>query len=1104
MIKFSIKIISAILSFVISVSGIAALAAESADAGLPVAFEEYTAIADTYISESSPKTSYGLKTRLCASNADGNCKKIYMGFQIRDEIGEADQVLLKMTPISVTRSGSTASENAGDGEPCIDIFQASAQRWLQTELIWENAYKPDSKLGQTKVSENEEISFDVTAYVKASKSEKGYINFIAEAGSNTTEVVFPSVESLDLRAPKLVVMKDAVKSENGDGEKKNEQSKLEYKKINTKYPYVPEIPAMPEDFDIDEYTTTRYKPWMVLYHLTSAKQIKNRYYGGDAGQMGWAMAISPHNPDIMLIGSDTEAVWRSENGGVSWRASNKGLTMIGVTGLAFDPYDENIVYVIANSGNNKDTPHCGIYKSSDKGKSWRFITHIPNVRQKTAKNFAFGPKDSKGGYRVYYISNARYGLFASDDKGETWKNIGGLEGTSTRELITNGNDLLLTSNSDNKGLLISHDKGESWEDYNGEGLPKTEEGLPANALSVSINPVNSNHWLLTLDDNCLYTSTDAGKTWEFTCDNSQFSRVTPQTVQFGAPDENGDCIVYVTVATIQRNLRYSLDYGKTFMVPQHYNTDAYLVDNWGWGWEPMAVHPTDPYTVYIILDGEPYVTHDGGKTLHPSSSGYSGFRAMSMKFDPNNAENIMFTFTDRGFSFSQPTGRGEKYYIMDTFPSEDRFWIRQNGSKETGGIDFNYSDPNEVWISIGNGSIMKSMDGGRTFEVKKTGVRYTNIFINQQNPDIIYCSNWISYDHGETWNDVKYAVRGMSPVDNNVIYAREERNTYKSTDAGRTWEQLTSSPIMYTQRVTCSWDDPNKVYIGTNRGIYIVDGDNYRFIDPSQVGGKECYQVAQDPKNPNHLITAGNNQTTYEVSGGIYESFDDGYTWEHVDGFEGTADCWSIYWHPLENRVFFGTSNGTWVYELDNYYDMSKNIYRDVTDGYYAKQKIESLFNDGILYRYHDGYFRPDEGMRRERFADMVRKALDLKHTQYSQAFTDIDRFDVNYVNVQALYENGLIEADGSGEFRPKDNITYDEAVKILCAAVKMKHIPMTGDVSEMKNYVDGSIDANIRYAVYQLKKLGIIDDTVSFKSGKYASNVDIAVMFYNFMKLIS
>ena len=1081
----------------------------------------YTAIRDTYVSEEAKDSIYGLEDSLELSAETGKQKKIFLGFRIRENIGEYDRVLLKIKPISVTEAaGETAAEAEEAAQPSptpevmheplkpiISISQTTEHEWLQTKINWNNAPTAGNKISDVEVKETEEISVDVSAYVKASRDAKGYICFLITAANEGYEYSFPSIEGQSSGSAVIEIVSDALEPEEKSAAA-NSDNDLIFKKIDTKYPTVPDMPSLPDEFDIDEYTVTRYKPWMLLYHLTSPQQIKNGYYGGDAGQMMWTLEYAPTYPDRILLGTDTEGIWRSENGGVSWSASNKGLMAIGTTALAFDPTDEDFVLVLSNSGTNKETNFNGIYKSTDGGNTWKFKKIVQNLRSHNYKGFAFGPRDENGKRRIYLINNNKTGLLVSDDEGETWSYTGNLEGLNIYEVHTHGNKVIIST--DARGIIISDDGGETWYESN-EGLPQNEDGSICGVRSLAINPVNPDYWLCTALDKCLYTSTDGGKTWELTCDNKQFSNVTPAVVRFGAPDENGDCRIYAAVGTIQRNLRWSEDGGKTFNVPVHHNTDAYLVDNWGWGVEPMAIHPTDPDTLIISLDGEPYITRDGGRNLYPTSSGYSGNRCVMMDIAPDGSDYYM-SFIDRGFVHAMYSGRGEKYPMVDSFPIEDRFWIRANGSKTTQGIAVNWDNPNEVWINIGGGSgdIRLSTDGGRTFKTKLANIKTGQIFIHPQNPDIIYSSCYISYDHGETWTTIPYHIRAVSPVNGDIIYARTEQNTYRSKDAGKTWSQLTSTAIKYTQRFTCDAVDEDKVYIGSNGHITIVDGDvilrtcgTDNGLGLSAGGASMYYCVAQDPNNPSHLITANNDQGQYTVGGGVYESFDDGVTWRAIEGMAGTADVWYMKFHPTEQRVYMGTSNGTWVYECDRYYDMDEQVYLDVAEDNPQKDKIEYLYNQGYSYQYHDGYFRPAEGMRKGRFAQMVAKAFNFRQTKYLDTFSDIPRSSIYYTDVQALYENGIIRASSDGKFAPSDDITYDEAAMMLYNAAKMKHIPMNGEISEMKNYVDDSVSKDFQYAVYQLKLLGIIDDTVNYRSGTAATNTDIAVMFYNFLQLV-
>ena len=116
-------------------------------------------------------------------------------------------------------------------------------------------------------------------------------------------------------------------------------------------------------------------------------------------------------------------------------------------------------------------------------------------------------------------------------------------------------------------------------------------------------------------------------------------------------------------------------------------------------------------------------------------------------------------------------------------------------------------------------------------------------------------------------------------------------------------------------------------------GGFVVDGSQILYKTSDTPGIGTVYQMAQDPHNPKHLVTAGNDQGSYAVASGVWESYDGGETWKHIEGLGGTADVWTVQFHPTEQQVYMGTSNGTWVYECDKYYDMSKNVYTDVPEG---------------------------------------------------------------------------------------------------------------------------------------------------------------------------
>ena len=141
--------------------------------------------------------------------------------------------------------------------------------------------------------------------------------------------------------------------------------------------------------------------------------------------------------------------------------------------------------------------------------------------------------------------------------------------------------------------------------------------------------------------------------------------------------------------------------------------------------------------------------------------------------------------------------------------------------------------------------------------------------------------------------------------------------------------------------------------------------------------------------------------------------------------------------------------------------------------------------------------------MKRGRFADTLRKMLRLKQLRNENTFTDVDRRNIYYTAVQSAFENGIISQTADGKFKPEEEISYDDVAVMLYNAVKRMHIDDKGSIAQMDEYTGEDIPLNIRYAVYQLKMHGIIDETVAFKSGEKAKNKDIAVMLANFSDIL-
>ncbi|NQX63310.1 family 16 glycoside hydrolase [Paenibacillus qinlingensis] len=697
--------------------------------------------------------------------------------------------------------------------------------------------------------------------------------------------------------------------------------------------------SLPAGTDIDALTTTRYDtPWWVQNHMTPQEQAAIGYKGGEASQMVYAMAVSQANPQHLLMGTDTSGIWKSEDGGATWRSSNEGFGLMGTMDIAFDPDNEQIAYVAASphAANNimQESNLAGIWKSTDGGTSWKQVLSTSFYRKSSNKLIRFGGIESNGNRAIYVASHSK-GVFKSIGNGEkeTWTNIGLID-QAINDLFVDSTSGTVMAATYGSGIQVSLNDGATW-------VAKNTGFSGLEAASISENPTNANQWF-AIADGKVYTSTDAGSSWT----DLQVPRIDVPTdgkftkLLFGAPGTNGHARLYLSIRNSQYSMRYSTDLGVTWQASTVNNGTSFMEDNWGWFSEAFTTHPTNPNIVWVPLDNEIYKSKDGGVSLYPSSSGFSGLRASGFLFDPNNNQNIYITAIDRGLVKSNVYGAEQ--YPMFQYLMDDRYEPRYGGHRTVHAIARDPQDSEHLFINIGDwGShtiLSESHDGGLNF-TQISGTQMTSrarvIMYHPQNNNIIYAGKNKSIDGGLTWSQLDKGVAAVSPFDGDVVWSADGGVISKSTNGGSpsSWVTMTSS-ISGIQNIVPDLFVADRLWIGSfASGLYRLDGSTLTNINDSNglvkslSGTLPVFDIAQDPNNQLHLVAGGTDNQGLTPSAGLFETLDGGQNWRVVEGLKGTKDIWKVAFHPNLPRVYVGTSSGTWVYEYDKYYD--RNLYSD-------------------------------------------------------------------------------------------------------------------------------------------------------------------------------
>lgn len=268
-----------------------------------------------------------------------------------------------------------------------------------------------------------------------------------------------------------------------------------------------------------------------------------------------SIAIDPQNPQNVYIAcgtytsSSNGAILCSYDGGRTFARVDVPFTMGGNENgrgngerMMVDPQNGNIIYM--------GTRLHGLWRSTDKGRSWARVASFPNVSEKLnpvdraawgnrgsgivcVAYDAQGTRDERGTRDIYVAVSlmGRENLFVSHDYGESWQPVGGqpMQYRPTHMVLTGDGQLVLTygdtpgpSQMGDGGVWKYDIRKGKWTDISPVRLPGGEKaGFGYAAVSVdSRNPkhlIASTHSLggkhgYKSDE--MFRTTDGGKSWK--------------------------------------------------------------------------------------------------------------------------------------------------------------------------------------------------------------------------------------------------------------------------------------------------------------------------------------------------------------------------------------------------------------------------------------------------------------------------------------------------------------------------------------------------------------------------------------------------------------
>ena len=132
------------------------------------------------------------------------------------------------------------------------------------------------------------------------------------------------------------------------------------------------------------------------------------------------IAFDPIDTNIIWVGSPSGGIWKSDDGGNSWSTNTDNLPVIGISHIAINPNNPQIMYVVTGDANGSDTYSIGILKSIDGGNSWDTTGLSYNILQQNRINkIIINPRYTDS---LFVVTNSN--IMVSSDAGVNWTSVG--------------------------------------------------------------------------------------------------------------------------------------------------------------------------------------------------------------------------------------------------------------------------------------------------------------------------------------------------------------------------------------------------------------------------------------------------------------------------------------------------------------------------------------------------------------------------------------------------------------------------------------------------------------------------------------------------------
>jgi photosystem II stability/assembly factor-like uncharacterized protein len=637
-----------------------------------------------------------------------------------------------------------------------------------------------------------------------------------------------------------------------------------------------------------------------------------------------AIAVSRSHPDTVWVGTGEsctrndvvagDGVYRSTDGGDTWVRAGLEETR-HISRVRIDDHDPNRVWVAALGDIFGPSPDRGVYRTEDGGATWRRLLHVSD--RAGAADLSVDPTDPAVAFAAIWQAVRRpwemssggedSDLYRTVDGGETWTSMSdspgfptglkGRIGVSVSPARPQRVYAVVEADDGASGIYRSDDRGDTWTKVNGEAA---QTGRPWYYSHVFADPVDENVvWTCNLS---FWRSADGGETFTQIQtphgDNHDLWLDPADPRRLIQGNDGGACVSFnggLTFSSIYNQPTaqiYRVDVSPEFphdLFGTQQDNSGIRVPSRSWKgairWTDclelgeaeagdVAVDPVDPR--FVLLGGAGFghpgpllrvdqvteqaqdvavcVDHFGGTA--PSTHRHRFGWTYPISFSPHERHRIyacgerVFTSTDAGMSWTA---------ISPDLTRDDPELQRVSGgpiTKDTSGAEvfctihaFAESPrrPGLLWAGSDDGLVHVSADAGTTWQDVTPAVLPALTTISGlepavDDPSTVYLVGhryrlqdrrpcvYVSHDLGSTWEDltgdlpeacITRCLR-QDRVNPDILYLATDLGVRVSVDRGRRWRPL-GHRLPPTPVYDLTFRDHELVAATHGRGFWMLD-----------------------------------------------------------------------------------------------------------------------------------------------------------------------------------------------------------------------------------------------------------------------------------------